>query len=194
VPERSVKRLTDPMALRALAHPLRIELVGLLRVQGPMTATRAAQLLGESSGSTSFHLRQLAKYGLVEDAGGGRGRERPWRATAMFTGWPDVADSPELAAAGGLLRSVIAERYFEWLMDWLEVRDSEPAEWQRAAQFGDTFLYLTAEELESLGHELQAMMDRFLDRLTKPELRPPGARRVAYLHLAFPDPQSRGDR
>jgi DNA-binding transcriptional ArsR family regulator len=194
VPERSVKRLTDPMALRALAHPLRIELVGLLRVQGPMTATRAAQLLGESSGSTSFHLRQLAKYGLVEDAGGGHGRERPWRATAMFTGWPDVADSPELAAAGGLLRSVIAERYFEWVMGWLELRDSEPAEWQRAAQFGDTVLYLTAEELESLDHELEAMMDRFLDRLTKPELRPPGARRVAYLHLAFPDPQPRGDR
>ena len=194
MPERSVKRLTDPKALRAMAHPVRIELVGLLRVHGPMTATKAAELLGESTGTTSFHLRQLAKYGLVEDAGGGRGRERPWRATTMFTGWPDVADDPELAAAGGLLRSVIAERYFEWVLRWLEVRDSEPPEWQRAAQFGDTFLYLTSEELEALDHELQTMMDRFLDRLERPELRPPGARRVAYLHLVFPDPLRRGDR
>jgi DNA-binding transcriptional ArsR family regulator len=187
VAERSVQRLSDPRALRAVAHPTRIELVGLLRIHGPMTATRAAELLGESTGSTSFHLRQLAKYGLVEDAGGGRGRERPWRATTMFTGWPEVADTPELAAASGLLRSVIADRYFEWLMHWLEVRDSEPEEWQRAAQFGDTFLYLTAEELEGLDHELQATMDRFLDRLEHPERRPPGARRITYLHLVFPD-------
>jgi predicted transcriptional regulator len=75
---RTVKRLTDPRALRALAHPLRISLVGLLRREGPLTATRAGGLLGESSASCSFHLRQLAKYGLVEEAGGGKGRERPW--------------------------------------------------------------------------------------------------------------------
>jgi DNA-binding transcriptional ArsR family regulator len=133
---RKVQRLTDPRALRALAHPTRLELVGLLRRRGPLTATQAAGLLGESSGSTSFHLRQLAKYGLVEEAGGGEGRERPWQATAMFTGWPDVADTPELAAASGLLRGVIAERYFEQLIHWLERHDSEPAGWQEAAHFG----------------------------------------------------------
>jgi hypothetical protein len=108
--------------------------------------------------------------------------------------WPDVADSPELEAASGLLRSVLVERYFEWLMAWLEVRDAEPAEWQEAAHLGDTFLYVTPEELEQLGRDEQALMDGFYDRLTRPELRPPGARRVAYLHLAFPDPQPRGDR
>src|SRR2546426_926461 len=75
-------RLTDPRALRAYAHPTRIELVGLLRRQGPLTATQAAGLIGESVAGCSFHLRQLAKYGLVEEAGGGRGREKPWRATA----------------------------------------------------------------------------------------------------------------
>lgn len=183
---RTVKRLTDPRALRALAHPIRLELVGLLRRRGPLTATKAAELLGESSASTSFHLRQLAKYGLVEEAGGGRGRERPWRATAMFTGWPDVADSPEHAAASGLLRGVIAERYFEQLMRWLEARDGEPKAWQEAAHFGDTLLWVTAEELLELGREEQLPMDRFLERQTRPELRPPGARLVQHLHLAFP--------
>ena len=185
-PARNVQRLTDPRALRALAHPIRLELVGLLRRWGPLTATQAAELIGESSGSTSFHLRQLAKYGLIEEAGGGRGRERPWRSSAMFTGWPDVADSPELAAASGLLRGVLAEKYFEWLLRWLENRENEPEEWQEAAQFGDTLVWVTAEELRELGREEQALMDRYLDRLTKPELRPPGAREINYLHLAFP--------
>jgi DNA-binding transcriptional ArsR family regulator len=183
---KSVKRLTDPKALRALAHPVRLELVGLLRRHGPLTATKAAELLGESSGSTSFHLRQLAKYGLVEEAGGGEGRERPWRATAMFTGWPEVADSHELAVASDLLRGVIAERYFEQLMRWLQDRDSEPQEWQDAAHFGDTLLWVTADELRELAREEQALIERYLDRQTQPELRPPSARLVTHLHLAFP--------
>jgi DNA-binding transcriptional ArsR family regulator len=183
---RSVTKLTDPRALRALAHPLRISLVGLLRREGPMTATRAGELLGESSGSCSFHLRQLAKYGLVEEAGGGRGRERPWRATAMFTNWPDVAVEPDQQAASGLLYSVLAERYFEQLMRWLERKPDEPQEWQRAAQFGDTMLYLTADELLGLAEKEQALLEPYLDRLTDPGARPPGARTVSYLHLAFP--------
>ncbi|HEX8958963.1 MAG TPA: helix-turn-helix domain-containing protein [Solirubrobacterales bacterium] len=183
---RSVTRLTDPKALRALAHPLRLKLVGVLRLQGPLTATRAAELLGESSASTSFHLRQLAKYGLVEEAGGGRGRERPWRATAMFTGWPEVADTPELAAASGLLSAFIAEAYFEQLMRWLERRDRESAEWQEAAQFGDTFLWVTSDELRELAREERSLLDRYLERQTRPELRPAGARLVSYLHLVFP--------
>jgi DNA-binding transcriptional ArsR family regulator len=183
---RSVKRLRDPRALRALAHPIRLSLVGLLRVEGPLTATRAAQLLGESSASMSFHLRQLAKYGLVEEAGGGKGRERPWRATTMFTNLPDIAENPDVAVAADLLSSVIADRYFEDVMRWLETRQAEPEEWQRAAQFGDTFLYITPEELAALGEQTQQMMDQYLDRQAHPELRPPGARLVSYLHLAFP--------
>jgi len=184
--DKTVKRLSDPKALRALAHPTRLALVGMLRRHGPLTATKAGELLGESSASASFHLRQLAKYGLVEEAGGGQGRQRPWRATAMFTGWPEVADSPELAAASSLLRGVLAERYFEHLMRWLESRDSEPEAWQEAAHFGDTLLYLTTDELRELARDEQALMDRYLERMTRPELRPPGARPVVYLHLAFP--------
>ena len=183
---RSVKQLRDPRALRALAHPIRLSLVGLLRVEGPLTATRAAELLGESSASTSFHLRQLAKYGMVEEAGGGKGRERPWRATAMFTNLPEAAENPDLAIAADLLSSVIAERYFEDVMAWLEARQAEPAEWQRAAQFGDTFLYVTPDELAALGEQTQQMVDQYIDRQANPGLRPPGARLVSYLHLAFP--------
>ena len=183
---RSVTRLTDPRALRAMAHPIRLSLIGMLRREGPLTATQAGELIGESSASCSFHLRQLAKYGLVEEAGGGKGRERPWRATTLFTSWPDVAEGPEAAAASSLLSSVLADRYFEALMRWLDAKPDQPEQWQHAAQFGDTMLYVTPEELTELAAETQAMMDRFLDRVEHPELRPPGARRVTYLHMAFP--------
>jgi DNA-binding transcriptional ArsR family regulator len=183
---RTVKKLTDPRALRALAHPTRLALVGVLRREGPLTATRAGELLGQSSASCSFHLRQLAKYGLVEEAGGGTGRERPWRATTMFTSWPDVADDPELAAATDMFAGVLAERYFEYLRRWLETRHREPEAWQKAAGFGDTMVYVTAEELAELLAGERALVDRYLDRQDHPELRPPGARRVTYLHLAFP--------
>jgi predicted ArsR family transcriptional regulator len=183
---RSVKRLSDPRALRALAHPTRLALVGLLRREGPLTATAAGELLGQSSASASFHLRQLAKYGLVEEAGGGTGRQRPWRATTMFTSWPDVTDDPEMTAAADLFAQVLAERYFEYLERWLARRHTEPQAWQEAAQFGDTMIYVTAEELAELAGQEHALVDRYLDRHDHPELRPPGARRVTYLHLAFP--------
>src|SRR5437016_4391586 len=133
---RSVTRLTDPRALRAMAHPIRLSLIGVLRREGPLTATQAGELIGQSSASCSFHLRQLAKYGLVEEAGGGKGRERPWRATAQFTGWPDKTENPELAAAADQLAAVIADRYFEHLMRWLESKHREPARWPQAAAFG----------------------------------------------------------
>jgi DNA-binding transcriptional ArsR family regulator len=179
---RSITRLTDARALRALAHPTRLALVGLLRREGPLTATRAGERLGQSSANASFHLRQLAKYGLVEEAGGGTGRERPWRATTMFTAWPDAPADPEVAAATGLLSQVIAERYFEDLTRW----GQEPVRWRQAAVFGDTLIWVTADELADLGREQYALADRYLDRLERPELRPEGARLVTFLHVAFP--------
>jgi DNA-binding transcriptional ArsR family regulator len=198
---RLTRRLTDPKALRALAHPLRLSLLGMLRTEGPLTATRASQLLGESVASCSFHLRQLAKYGLVEEAEGGQGRNRPWRATAMFTDVPSVTDSPELAAASGLFLSVIAEGYYEQMMRWLEAMPDEPAEWQQAAKFGDVFLYLTAAELTELRQQVGGLTDRYLDRLVDPAQRPPGARLVSYIQVAVPqarpvtapEPEAGGD-
>jgi predicted ArsR family transcriptional regulator len=184
---RTVTRLTDPKALRAYAHPVRMALVGLLRTEGPLTATRAAELLGESSGTCSFHLRQLARYGLVEEAGGGTGREKPWRATTTSTAWDATGGgTPETAAAAGLLNTVIAEQYFEQLMRWLEASPDEPAEWQQAVQFGDRILYVTAEELEELSRRVRELVDEYFERQVRPELRPPGARLVTWLHLAFP--------
>lgn len=188
---RTVTRLTDPRALRAYAHPVRMKLVGLLRMSGPLTATKAGELLGESSGTCSFHLRQLAKYGLVEETGGGTGREKPWRATTTTTDWNAIAQTPEEAAAAGQLNMSVAEMYFEQVMRWLERFAGDSPEWQEAALFGDRILYLTAEELAELGRKVRDLVDVYFDRTAKPELRPADARLVTYLHLAFPRPPER---
>jgi predicted ArsR family transcriptional regulator len=185
---RTVTRLTDPRALRAYAHPVRMALMGLLRTEGPLTATRAAELLGESSGTCSFHLRQLAKYGLVEEAGGGTGREKPWRATSTSTDWDAPGDgTPEMAAAAGLLSTVLAEQYFEQLARWLEASPGEPAEWQRAAMLGDRLLYVTPAELEELSGRMREMLDEYVERDLRPERRPADARLISWLNIAFPN-------
>jgi DNA-binding transcriptional ArsR family regulator len=193
-PNHPTIRVTDPKALRALAHPIRLSLMAMLRTLGPLTATKAGELLGESSASTSFHLRQLAKYGLVEEASGGRGRERPWQATRLFTDVPDTTNDPKVAAAAGLVRGVVAQYYFEMVQRWLAVRDEQPEEWQLAAQFGDTMIYVTADELAELGREYEELIDRYLDRLTDPSLRPDGARLVSVLRIANPYLLGLGER
>jgi predicted ArsR family transcriptional regulator len=185
--------LTDPRTLRAVAHPLRMRLIGLLRQEGPLTATRAGQLLGESSGSCSFHLRQLAKYGMVEEAGGGHGREKPWRATAMSTSWPSIPDTPEATAAAQLFTTVVADRYLELMRTWIAVSPDEPDEWRAAAAIGDSIIYATPDELTELMREMVALVERYSERITKPETRPPGSRPISVLHVAVPNDRRPSD-
>src|SRR6202042_2178730 len=83
LPVSDAAPLTDAVAMRALAHPVRVSLIELLAVVDTLTATQASELLGESPANCAFHLRTLAKYGFVEEAGGGRGRERPWKSSAQ---------------------------------------------------------------------------------------------------------------
>jgi predicted ArsR family transcriptional regulator len=185
-PPGEVSWLKDPRALRAYAHPVRMALVGLLRSEGPLTATKAAELLGESSGTCSFHLRQLAKYGLVEEAGGGTGREKPWRATAPLTSWRDTREDPEMAAAAGLLGRAQVQYYFEQVTRWLDRSADEAPQWRDASGFGDRILYVTAGELTDLRRRIMYLVDEYFDRTEDPSLRPEGARQVSYVHLAFP--------
>lgn len=180
-------RLTDPRALRAYAHPTRMQLVGLLRSSGPFTATRAAELTGESVASCSYHLRILAKYGLVEEAPGGRGREKPWRATARFTDWPEYSEDTAVAEAADALSVAVAERYFERVVRAMERRHLLPRAWQEAEQFGDSLIYLTAEELADLGERMSELLRPYEEREADRSLRPEGARAVSVLRIAYLD-------
>ena len=187
--------LTDPRALRAYAHPIRMALLGLLRREGPKTATEAAAEIGESVASCSFHLRQLARYGLIEEVEGAHGRAKPWRATALYTSWRSDSDDPELAAAATMLEQLILERYFEEARNWLARREQEPAAWRRAGQGSDYFLYLTAAETRHLTERIHAMTEEFVGRNSDPALRPKGSRAVRLVHLTFPSTlDSRSDQ
>jgi DNA-binding transcriptional ArsR family regulator len=184
--------VTDARTLRGLAHPVRMALIGLLRRDGPLTATEAGERIGESPASCSFHLRQLAKYGLVEEAGGGPGRRRPWRATAHATSWPSVPSDPEQMAAATQLSAVVAGRYHAATIEYLERSHSEPVDWLRVAGIGDTFLFMTAAELAHLGEEVGALLAPYSARVGDPGLRPPGARRVTFIQVAIPEGPAEG--
>lgn len=180
-------RLTDPRALRAYAHPLRLTLVGLLRSNGPFTATRAAALTGESVASCSYHLRILAKYGLVEEAPGGRGRQKPWRATAQYTEWPEYSEDPTVAEAADALSAAVAERYFERFTRAMENRRAVPKEWREAEQLGDSLLHLTPRELTDLGKRIEELLRPYEERESDRSLRPEGARPVSIMRIAYLD-------
>jgi DNA-binding transcriptional ArsR family regulator len=178
--------LNDPRALRALAHPTRLALVGLLRREGPMTATQAAQHVGESPSSCSFHLRQLAKWGLVEEAGGGRGRERPWRATGLATTWQSAPGDPHASAATTALNRVVARQYFEEISRWLDREEAEDPKWRELSGVGDWILYLTLSELRELERGIDELVEPFVERVARRELRPAGSRGLSFIHAIVP--------
>ena len=179
-------KLADPRSLRAYAHPLRMSLLGLLRREGQMTATQAAAELGESVPNCSFHLRQLAKYGLAERAVGADARERPWRATAQTTSWDDDSDDPEMRAATDQLTSVQFREYVRRAEAYLARRADEPAEWRAAAGFGDALLHVTPAELTAFVGEVEALIARYDGRNTDPSTRPVGSRAVQVIQLSIP--------
>ncbi len=183
-PARSQVRLTDPKALRAYSHPTRMQLVGLLRLQGPLTATEAAGLTGQSVASCSYHLRMLAKYGLVEEDESGTGRQKPWRATARYTSWPEYSEDPAVAEASAALSTAVAESWFERVIRAIETRGALPREWQEAEEFSDEVLFLLPAELKELRADITALLGRYADR-ADPARRPEGARPVEFLRIAY---------
>ena len=153
----------DPRVLRALAHPLRNALLGLLRSEGPSTASRLGQRLGESSGSTSYHLRQLAALGFVEEVAGGTARERWWQARHRSTRWQtaDVVEQP-----GG--REVVEEfthltlsTQRRLLAAHAEQREHLEPEWQDVTSLNDWALHLSPAAAGALADELNGVLGRW---------------------------------
>jgi DNA-binding transcriptional ArsR family regulator len=183
------RRILHPTGaqLRTLAHPLRSRLLGALRFHGPATSTALAARLGTNSGATSYHLRQLADAGLVEDdPERSNGRDRWWRSVHEATAWrsTDYDDDPDARAADDWLVRRQAHVTAGWLNDWLEGRDEWPPEWRDAADQSDYHLDLTAAQLRTLMDDLRAVVERVRDAPAEP-----GAERVTLLLQAFPSPE-----
>jgi DNA-binding transcriptional ArsR family regulator len=195
--EHELRKVTDARTLRALAHPVRIALFEELALGGAMTATEIGERIGETATTCSFHLRQLAKYGFVEEAGGGTGRSRPWRLTSIGMSFSPGGD-PEAQIASDAVVRMFRERQFARYDEWRATKGSYPRPWQDAAINSQYLFYLTAEELDQLNHEVHELLSRwsFLEgRLEDPTKRPPASVPVETLLLAHPIalPKPEGD-
>jgi DNA-binding transcriptional ArsR family regulator len=179
-------QLTDPGALRAIANPTRLRILSRLRLQGPATATECSRVVGESPSSCSYHLRQLARHGFVEEAGDSPdGRERRWRARGFGMRW-ETTGSPEFEAAGAVLRQVVLDLDLRNLFDWFDRERNEPEEWRRAAMFGDSTLAVTPAELKELNERLMALIQPYSARVRDRRTTPEGARQVQVVIFGMP--------
>jgi hypothetical protein len=183
---REPRHIRDPRTMRALAHPLRLQLLELAAREGSLTSTRAAELTGESTASCSFHLRQLAKYGFLEDAGGGKGRERPWRVAQVDTRWSETPGDPVGAAAADALTGELLGRDLAELDRYRRTRREHPPEWQDAGLLNTSLLFLSPAELEELLEHQMIFVRARLDRTYDPAARPADARPVRFVSFAVP--------
>ncbi|MFE9456765.1 helix-turn-helix domain-containing protein [Streptomyces californicus] len=162
-------------------HPVRIALLDLLAETGTITSTQAAQRLGHSSGLCSFHLRQLAKHGLVEEAPHRGGRQRPWRLR-----WESAPGVPESAQRrptpfDDLARGLEDESYRRWQ----ENRALAPDEWRREESFS-AVVHLTPEEMTEVADAVRRLLAPYRERDDRPASRPAGTMAVAAITRMFP--------
>ncbi|MET8907947.1 helix-turn-helix domain-containing protein [Micromonospora sp. NPDC004551] len=188
--EPSTLHLTDPRAMRALAHPTRIRLLGELRIRGPQTVGMLSDVTGEAVGSVSYHLGKLAEHGFVREAPelARNRRERWWRAAHARTDWEPVEmlDDPERRLASDLLRRAVLQRYVARFEAYLDAEASLDPAWVRGTTSSDSFLHLTPDELVELRRELSELGERWQAR-SNPDR--PDARTVTLIWQAYRGPQ-----
>ncbi len=180
-------RALDARALRAIAHPLRLRMIALLRAEGPATASQLAERLGESSGLTSYHLRQLAAHDFIEEeVGRGTKRERWWRAKqrGMTMRASDLRDDPlpQTQEAVDVYLHEVVRHQFRSVEDWVRSRHEWPEEWRDVGVLNDYPLKLTPERLRDLVGELDAIIERYRSAPSAAD----DAERVVVVLDAFP--------
>jgi DNA-binding transcriptional ArsR family regulator len=158
-------QVTDVRALRALAHPLRNRLLGQLRLNGPATASQLGRAVGESSGSTSYHLRQLAAYGFVEEVEGhGTVRERWWRARHRMTSWQvaELLDQEGGAEVQDEMARLQIDQHARVLDAWHTQKESLGPEWAAVVSLNDYGLRLRPDQARAMAEEINAVVSRWM--------------------------------
>ncbi len=177
------RQLTDPRALRALAHPLRLALLNHLMAFGPQTASQCAEVVGSTASNCSYHLRSLARYGLVESVEPDDGRERPWRTTATGLQF-GASDEPGYAYGAESAERTLIEKQIddeaELTRRAIAQRQELPPEWRDASMLSGYALRMTPGELRELGEKLDALIRPFIS-LTRGDA--PEGSDVVTLHL-----------
>ncbi|RZT26476.1 ArsR family transcriptional regulator [Kribbella sp. VKM Ac-2569] len=181
--------ITDPQAMRALAHPVRLAALSYLQRHGPATATQLSEHVGASPSVTSWHLRHLAGFGLVNDGpppSGSDRRQRWWYAVAKGFRY-EMPDTPEGAEAGRLLRAEVMNQALEAAQTWLV--DTEPnlePEWSRRAGSANTLLVITTAEAEAIESAIEQLLAPYIKRYGTDEV-PDEARPVRHIRLSLPE-------
>ncbi len=176
-------KISDPRVLKVVAHPLRVRLLGLLRADGPATASELGRTVGESSGSTSYHLRELAKFGFIEEDPERRdGRERRWRARHRYTSWD--TDEMSATAEGREAVKIMQLRQVAVLEQVVQSYDiaGRSAEWLQAAGMSDYWVTLPASALK----ELMDRLEELIHDLEARHAGSPGAEQVHLWVAGFP--------
>jgi DNA-binding transcriptional ArsR family regulator len=171
--------ISDPRALRALAHPARLAILQHLVLDGPATATECAEVAGLSPSACSYHLRALARYGFADEdpSGGADRRHRPWRARYVsMTVGSDPSRPAAVRAASRLLVETVQARFDEVRADYYDREADFPPEWQQAADSSQDVLHVTPAELEEISASIHEILAR--NRRLNRQDQPPGARRV----------------
>ncbi|GKY89456.1 transcriptional regulator [Sinisalibacter aestuarii] len=182
--------MPDTGGLKALAHPERLRMLALLRVDGPATASGLARRLGLNSGATSYHLRQLAKHGFIEEAEGqGNARERWWRARHESTQYDTAAAEGEALEAGMALTRALLAGQMQLLQAAQDDYPALPEEWRAASTASDAVIPMNAEAARAFQEKLMALIWEAKQAAPAPggDL-PEGARPFMVMLHAFPFP------
>jgi hypothetical protein len=188
------RMLDDPVTIRALAHPLRHDLMSIIGRLGRATTADAARELRISHGLASHHLHQLAKYGFVEQVEGKDHRERPWRLVATSYSVRDARQTAGGSAALDVFEQLVAERTLEAFIEWQQQRDEWPGAWQEHAGLHQSSIYLTPGELAGIAEAFDALLRRYVDERPIDDVtaRPPGSAPVNFTLFTLPGAYPRG--
>jgi len=187
---KPTREITDPKAMRALAHPVRLAILDAMRNEGELTATRAADLLKQSPGNMSWHLQMLAKYGFIVEVEGAKGRSRPWKIAPGANRFSVSEAVPGSTDAIEHLVITVLDRSFEQLQEW----------WRQHKDFGDAWFdvsfvkedtsFLTPAELAEINDQMQQLLSRY-DERSDPAERPAEALPVHMVTFAHPMPRTK---
>ena len=190
-----VPALTDPRAMRALAHPLRVRLLGELRVSGPQSVGMLADLFDEAPGSISYHVGVLARSGFVVEApeNARDARERWWRAAQSHTRYEptELNADPATRVASAAMRHTFLQAQSGELAEYIDLEPTLEPEWVAAATSGDTVAFLSPAELRELSDELVALARRWEARSRPGDA---GVRVTRLMYSAFVRPRPDADR
>ncbi|BEL04550.1 helix-turn-helix domain-containing protein [Actinoplanes sichuanensis] len=163
-------------AMRALAHPTRIALLEALHIHDTLTATEASEIVRVTPTNCAFHLRTLARFGFVEQAGTGPGRRRPWRALSMPLVISDVQENEQDTMAARALSDVLIQQWIGRIQRMQAARHGQAPDWLEVLGGSQALVYATADEIRAMVQDIRAVLSRYDDRLNDPARRPTGHR------------------